>query len=122
MDHIGNGADTVQGIEAVQRLGGIGHTDGDPVTRADAHGGQTPGRGIDALQKGGIGSLPALKNVGGAVRIFESGIADHGVHGLVGVGKACGGAAVKGGPRGGRGKTHKDSTFLQFKLHLQNNN
>ena len=75
VDHIGNGADAVQGIEAVQSLGGVGHADGDLVALADAHMIKTLGGGINALHELGVGGFLALKNVGDAVGASLGGLA-----------------------------------------------
>ena len=85
VNHIGNGPDPVQGIEAVQGLGGIGHADGHLVALADAHFVQALGRGVDALHELRIGGLLAHEDIGRVIRILFGGSGHHFIHGLVGI-------------------------------------
>ena len=117
MDHVGDRTDAVQGVEAVHRLEGVGHADGDPVALADAHFDQAPGRGVNALQKRGVGGLLAHEGVGNVIGVFFSGVADHLVHGLAGIVKGDGGVAVKCTPGRGCRNTHCIS-FLSGKIPI----
>ena len=112
VDHIGDGADAVQGVEAVQRLGSVGHADGHLVTLADAHVIQTLGGGIDALHKLGKGGFLALEDVSDIVRILTGGAAEQLIHGLVGILQGSRRGAVIFGPGSGSGNTHNDGSFL----------
>ena len=85
VDHIGDGPNAVQGIEAVQCLGGIGHADGHLVPLADAHFVQTLGGGLDALHKFRIGGLLAHEHIGHMVRMPLGSSLHHFIHGFVGI-------------------------------------
>ena len=85
VDHIGDGPDAVQGVEAVQGLGGIGHADGHLVPLADAHFVQALGGGLDALHKLRIGSLLAHEHIGHMVRMPLGSSLHHFIHGFVGI-------------------------------------
>ena len=94
VDHIGNGADAVQTVEAVQRLGGVGHADGHPVTLLDAHGHKTLGGRVDGLHKCLVGGGFALEIVGNGIGILLGGLPQQLIHGQIGVVQGCGGFTV----------------------------
>ena len=74
MDHVGHGAQTVHGVEAVQRLGRVGHTDGHPVTLADAQGVQRTGGTVNPLQESGVAGFAPHEFIGGQLRIGPGGL------------------------------------------------
>ena len=110
MDHIGNGTDAIECIEAVQRLGCIGHTDGHPVSPADAHGNQSSGRGIDPLQKYFVGCLFPHEHIGGVSGVFQRRFTEHLIHGFLRIFQRCRGVSVKIRPRCVAGNAHMDHT------------
>ena len=113
MDHIGDGPDAVEGIEAVQRLGGVGHADGHPVALADAHAVQPLGRRLDALHEFGIGGLLAHEGVGNVIRLPPRRRGHHLIHGGVGIIQGGGRLAVVFQPGGGGGQAHSFSFLFE---------
>ena len=120
VDHIGDRTDAVEGIKAVQRLGCIGHTDGDPVTLADSHGRKTPCGGFDALQESGIRSLLAHEHIGSVFRIFQRCFTEHLIHGLLRIHQFCRCVSVKSRPRRVGEKGHMGNPlFLKFDFSFE---
>ena len=103
VNHVGNGPDAIEAIKAVQRLGGIGHADGHPVTLADAHFVQSFGRGLNAAHKLGIGGFLTHKGIGNMVRLPLCRLLHQLVHGGMGIVNGGGGIAVIFQPGGGGG-------------------
>ena len=101
VDHVGNGADAVERVKAVQRLGGIGHADGDPVPLSDAQAVKALCGIFDAAHELPIGGFFAHEHIGGVVRMASCGITDHLEHGFLGVIQGCGGVSVIFHPGGG---------------------
>ena len=110
MDHVGDGSDAVQGIEAVQGLGGVGHTNGHPVALADAQLHQALGGPVDTLDKFFIGGSLAHKGIGQGLGIFLSGLRHHLIHGQTGIVQRGRCIAVVSPPGGGQCDSH--SFFL----------
>ncbi len=108
VDHIGHGADAVDGVEGVQRLGAVGHTDGDPVALLNAQGYQGPGRAVNALHKALIGGLLVHKLVGHQLGMLPGSVPDNLIDGLLGILQGLGGVAVKFQPRRTGGNAHID--------------
>ena len=107
MNHIGHGADAVQGIEAVQCLGGVGHTDGNPVALFNAHGGKAFCSGLNPLDKGGVGGFLSEKHIGRGIGVSSGGQCQLLIHGGVGILQRRGGIAVVGKPGRRCRQTHK---------------
>ena len=107
MDHVGDRADPVQGIEAVQGLRGIGHADGHLVTLADTHVPQALGGSIDALQESAEGCLLTHERIGNILRILTGGQGHHFKHGDVGIIQRSRSVTVVFPPWSGGTETHK---------------
>ena len=82
MDHRGNGADAVEGVESVHRLRRVGHGDGHAVAFADAKGPQRLGRGPYAGKEGAVIGLLAHELIGDAAGVAPRAVLDHLVHSL----------------------------------------
>ena len=106
MDHIGNGPNPVQRIEAVHPLGRIGHADGNPVPPVDAHGYKRPGRQIHSAEKRGIVGLLPHELIGDVLRIPPRRVCQELVHGQVGIVNGFWGIAIKIHPGGGSRECH----------------
>ena len=104
MNHIGNGAQTVQGIEAIHPLGGVGHTDGHPVAPPNPHGGKGPGGQVHPLHEGGVVGLFAHELVGDVPGVFPGGPGYHLVHGFMGIVDMGRGVTIEFHPGGAGGK------------------
>ena len=81
MDHIGDGPDAVERIEAVERLRRIRHADRHAVPRADACGVEREGGAVDARQKIAVARSAAHELIGGQIRAFPRGLRDELVDG-----------------------------------------
>lgn len=77
MDHIGDGADTVAGVEHVDALRGIRHADGNPVSFADTHGEKGLRRQLNPGDELLIRRLLALELIGNVAWILSRGILHH---------------------------------------------
>ena len=106
MDHIGNRPNPVQRIEAVHTLGGIGHTDGDPVPPVDAHSDKRPGRQIHPAKKRGIVGLLSHELIGDVLGIPPRRVCEELVHSQVGIVNGFGRIAIKIHPGGGSRECH----------------
>ena len=74
MNHVRYCAQTVQSVEAVQRLGRVGHADGYPVTLADAQGIEGTGGKVNPLQESGVAGFASHEFIGGQVRVGSGGL------------------------------------------------
>ena len=70
VDHVGDGAHPVHGVEHIDGLGAVGHGDGDLVPLADADGAQGLGTAVDLLQHGLIGRALAHEVEGDVIRVL----------------------------------------------------
>ena len=99
VDHIGDGADAVERIEAVHRLRAVRHTDGDVVALADAECEIGLGRLVDAADKFRIGRLFAHEFIGVVFGEFFCGLAHHAVEAFLRIGQVMRGIAIILEPR-----------------------
>ena len=106
VDHIGDGAQVIEGVEAVQSLGGVGHADGHLIPLPDAHFVKTLGSGMDPAQKFPIGGLFAHEYIGDVVGLAFGGSGHHLIHGLVGIIQGGRRIAVIFQPGSGCGDAH----------------
>ena len=85
VDHVGNGAHHIHGVEHAQGLGRVGHADGDLVTLPDADGLQALGAGVDLLPHFGIGGALAHELIGDVVGIAAHHLLHPAAHGQGGI-------------------------------------
>ena len=119
MDHRGDGADAVEGVEGVHRLRRVGHGDGHAVAPADAKGPQRLGRGLYAGEEGAVVRLFAHELIGDIVGIAPRGVLDHLVHGLFRVVDGVRRVAVILQPRGFQRFHARDLLSPGLKLQTQ---
>lgn len=83
MDHVGDGADFVDGIKHSDSFGGIRHTNGDAVAFFDADGFEGAGDAVDFFDKFVIGKLAIAIFEGGVARPFAGGLVECVVHAAI---------------------------------------
>ena len=83
VNHVGHGANPVDGIKQNDSLGGVGHTDGDPLSHFHALSLQGPGCQVNLVNEIFIGHLVAKKVIGHALGVALGGGFDGVHHGAV---------------------------------------
>ena len=81
--HVGHRADAVDGIKAVQGLGGVGHADGNRIPGPDAHGEKCTCRTFNAPNKGIVAGFRSVEFIGGLCGILPGNRLHHLKHGLL---------------------------------------
>ena len=106
MDHVGDGADAVERVEAVDRLRAVRHADGDAVALLDAQCEICLCGGVDFLHELGIRRLFAHELIGVVLGILVGSCLDHFIDGLLRIFQMLRRVAVILEPGSGRGNAH----------------
>ncbi len=100
VNHIRNRTDPIEGIEGIQCLGRVWHTNGYAISILDAQRNKRASSAVDPLHKLRIGGLLAHKLIGNQLGMVLRGLPDDLINGLFGIIQGLGHRTIKVQPGG----------------------